>query len=79
VNPNEILESLNGIFTDVFDDNDIKITRQTNADDIEDWDSVTQISLILTIENTFDIRITANELENLANVGEIADLILKKN
>jgi len=78
MNTDKILETLQEIFRDLFDDKDLVLNRDISADDIEDWDSVAQISLILTIENSFNLRISASELEGLANVGEIADLLESK-
>lgn len=74
---NKILEELMPIFHDVFDDEDIVITPQTNANDIEDWDSVAQIRLVVAIEKKFGIKFKTDDLENLNNVGEMAGLIAK--
>lgn len=74
---NKILEELTPIFHDVFDDEDIVLTSQTNANDIEDWDSVAQIRLVVAIEKKFGIKFKTDDLENLNNVGEMAELIAK--
>jgi len=74
----KILEILQNIFRDLFDEDNLILTRDTSSKNIEDWDSVAQISLILTIENTYNIRISAAELENLSNVGDIVDLLCSK-
>ena len=74
----KILEILQNIFRDLFDEENLILTRDTSSKNIEDWDSVAQISLILTIENTYNIRISAAELENLSNVGDIVDLLCSK-
>ena len=78
MNSNEILLSLQNIFRDLFDEEDLVLTRETSSSDIEDWDSVAQISLVLTVENTFNVRISASELEGLSNVGDIIDLLHSK-
>lgn len=72
-----IFERLNEIFRDVFDDESICVTDDTTADDIEDWDSLTHISLLATIEDEFGIRFDMKDVINLKNVGEMADLIEK--
>jgi acyl carrier protein len=74
----KILEILQNIFRDLFDEENLILTRDTSSKNIEDWDSVAQISLILTIENTYNIRISAAEIENLSNVGDIVDLLCSK-
>ena len=74
---NKIFEELTPIFQDVFDDESIVLTPQTNANDIEDWDSVAQIRLVVAIEKKFGIKFKTDDLENLNNVGEMAALITK--
>jgi len=78
MNTDEIFESLQEIFKDLFDNDNLELTREMSSDDIEDWDSVAQISLVLTIENSLNVRISASELEELANVGDIVDLVKSK-
>ena len=73
-----VYEKMNEIFRNVFDDEDITLTDETNAEDIEDWDSLEQINLIVAIENEFEMMFDMNEIANLANVGEMVDLILSK-
>ena len=69
---------MNEIFRTVFDDEDITLHDETNAEDIEDWDSLEQINLIVAIENEFEMMFDMAEIADLANVGEMVDLILKK-
>ena len=69
---------MNEIFRNVFDDETIVLTDETNANDIEDWDSLEQINLIVAIENEFEMMFDMAEVANLANVGEMVDLILSK-
>ena len=73
-----ILEKLNGIFTDVLDNDDIKINETSTANDIEEWDSLSHIQLIVAIEKHFKIRFTTAEITSYKNVGEMADGISKK-
>ena len=73
-----VYEKMNEIFKRVFDDETIELEDDTNADDIEDWDSLEQINLIVAIENEFGMMFDMNEVANLANVGEMVDLILSK-
>jgi len=78
MNRNEILEKLTDIFRDVFDEEDMTITEETSAKDIEDWDSLMHISLIMAIENTFNMKFAMDEVVNLKNVGGIVDILAKK-
>ncbi|MDP3085509.1 MAG: phosphopantetheine-binding protein [Rubrivivax sp.] len=66
------------IFRDVLDDPAIVLARATTAADIEDWDSLAQISLLVAIEREFKIQITLAESKSLANVGEMIDLVAGK-
>ena len=72
------MKTLNEIFCNVFDDDSIVLTDETNSSDIADWDSLEQINLIVAIENEFEMMFDMNEIANLANVGEMVDLILSK-
>lgn len=74
----EIKEKLQKIFRDVFDDEDITISEDTTSKDIEDWDSITHITLINEIEGQFNIRFTTEEMMKAKNVGEFIEIIDKK-
>ena len=78
MNRNEILEKLNSVFIDVFDDEDIKISDATTADDIDDWDSLEHINLIVAVEQEFKIKFNMNEVTNMKNVGEMVDIIASR-
>ncbi len=67
----EILERLNQVFRDIFDDETLMISEQTAADDIDDWDSLAQISLIAAVENEFGIRFDMKTALRLKTVGEM--------
>jgi len=71
----EIFNKLNEIFRDVFDDDSIVVTDTTTSVDIEDWDSLTHISLIAACEDEFDIHFDMKTIQGLKNVGELADNI----
>ena len=74
----KILQELQPIFQDIFDDEDLVITNETNAAQIEDWDSLAQVRLVAAIENEFSVKFTFNQLQKLKNVGDMVDLIYKK-
>lgn len=74
----EIIHQLQEIFREIFDDDDLIITSDTTADDIEDWDSLTHMQLIVAIEKKFGIKFTTSEIKKAANVGEFIDIIKGK-
>ena len=74
----KILDKLIPIFQDVFDDDILIVNEKTKADDIEEWDSLAHIRLIISIEKTFDLRFSTDEISNVANVGDMAKLISLK-
>lgn len=75
---NEILSQSNEIFRDVLDNEDINLTPSTTADDIEEWDSLSHIQLIVALEKHFKIRFSTNEITSYKNVGEMVEGIQKK-
>ena len=74
----EVMKIVTGIFRDVFDDDTLVIEDSTNSSDIEDWDSLEHIALIVSMEKEFDLRFDLKEVNKLANVGEMVDLIASK-
>ena len=74
----EILEKLTGIFHEELDNEEIVLSRETTAEDIEEWDSLSHIQLIVAIEKAFKIRFTSSEIQSWNNVGEMIDCILSK-
>ncbi len=74
----EILTALQDVFRDVFDDDELTITRSTSADDVEDWDSLRHIALIVNVEGAFRVKFTTLEVARLKNAGELADLVRAK-
>lgn len=76
----DLFENIQEIFRDIFDDEFLTIESSTNSDDIEDWDSLNHINLVVAIENEFSIKFGFDELSDLKNVGAMVDLIMiKKN
>ena len=72
----QIFETLNEVFRDVFDDDSITVSEDTTAEDIDGWDSLTHINLLATVEDEFDIKFDMKDVIKLKNVGEMADLIM---
>jgi acyl carrier protein len=74
----EIIEALTGIFREVFDNPSLILRDDLTAADVENWDSLNHIDLIVAVERKFKIKFTTREVTSLKNVGELADLSLKK-
>ena len=73
-----VFERIQAIFRDIFDDEELVITGETNSEHIEDWDSLNHIQLVVTIEQEFKIRFSLGELQDLKNVSEMINLLLAK-
>ena len=79
MNDEAIWQRLTEIFRDVFDDDEITIDAETTAADIEDWDSLSNIELLVAIEKDFDgIKFSTGEVANMKNVGEMVGVIKQK-
>lgn len=74
----EIYNALDEVFQEVFDDEEIHVNEFTTADDIEDWDSLEHINLVVAVENKFGIKFNMNEVTTMKNVGEMVDIILER-
>ena len=75
---NQILKQLEEVFRSVFDDEQIVLTPETTADDIEEWDSLTHIQLVVAIEKSFHVKFTAREIMEWPNIAAITDSIVAK-
>ncbi len=73
-----ILAKLTEVFGEVFDLDDVVITRDTVADDIDDWDSLEHINLISAVEQTFKMKFKMKEVSTMKNVGEMIDIIAER-
>ena len=74
----EIINELTKIWRDQLDDDSIVLTAETTANDVEGWDSLTHIQLIVATEKKYKIRFASSEIMNFKNVGDMADAVLKK-
>jgi len=72
------LEMLTPVFREVFDDEAIELRLETTADDIDMWDSLTHMNLVIAVELKFKVKFALGELQTLKNVGGMLDLINKK-
>lgn len=78
MNKDQILEEVQEIFREVLDNEEIVLNNATTADDVEEWDSLTHIQLIVAIEKHFKIKFTSKEILSWQNVGEMIDCITTK-
>jgi acyl carrier protein len=77
MNRSSVLERLQSVCDDVFED-PVMVTPELSAKDVPEWDSFLQISLIVAVEKNFGVRFRMGEVEATRNLGEFADLILRK-
>lgn len=73
----EIYARLEEIFEDVFDEK-ITLTSETTAEDVEDWDSLSHITLISAVEDEFGIKFKMKEVSTMKNVGEMVSIITER-
>ena len=79
MNEDAIWAKLTQVFHDLFDDDEIELKPETTAEDIEEWDSLTNVQLLIAIEQDFDgVKFSTGEIANLRNVGELVAVIQKQ-
>lgn len=69
------LEQLQAVFRDVFEDDELTISRETSAEDVDGWDSLMHVSLMINVERVFAVKFSTTQVAALKNVGELMDLI----
>jgi acyl carrier protein len=74
----DITEELTAVFREVFDDETIVLSDELTANDVDSWDSLSHVNLIIAIEMAFDIEFKQSEILNFANVGELKQSIINK-
>lgn len=74
----EAYERLNEVFRDVFDDDEITVNDATTAADIEDWDSMEHINLVVAVEKEFGFKFSMGEVNGFKNVGEMMNIIMER-
>lgn len=74
----EIFSKLNDVFRDVFDDEDITVCEETSSSDIEDWDSLNHINLVVAVEKEFGVKFSMGETQKMKNVGEMVNIIIER-
>ena len=75
MNASDIREELTKLFRDVFDDDSLALRDDMTAKEVEGWDSLTNIDLVVAVEKRFNIKLTTKDVVSLKNVGELLKLI----
>ena len=78
MNDNELMTRLTGVFRSVVGNEQLNLSRTTTARDVDGWDSLMHINLIVAVEREFKIRFTTREITRLENVGALEDVIARK-
>lgn len=78
MNRNDILKQFSTIFIDILDNDKIVILEATTANDVEEWDSLSHIQLVVAVEKHFNVRFTSKEIQGWNNVGEMIDSTINK-
>ena len=78
MNRAEIITELQPIIADIVDLPDLQVSASTTATEVEGWDSLAHINLVVAIEKRYKVKFALGELQELKNVGDMADLIMKK-
>ena len=74
----EILATIRDILADILDNESLQLTESSTAEQVQDWDSINQVKLLIGLENEFNFRFSASEVEGLKNVGALIDLVQRK-
>ncbi|RYE19233.1 MAG: acyl carrier protein [Sphingobacteriales bacterium] len=74
----EVISQFDDIFRDQLDNDDITVNENTTAKDIEEWDSLSHVQLIVAIEKKFKVKFTSKEIQCWQNVGQMADTVVSK-
>jgi len=78
MNNDQIIKEINRIFIDVLENDNLLLTRETTAMEVDDWDSLNHIQLVVAIEKHFKLRFTTGEINRWKNIGEMSDTIAEK-
>lgn len=78
MNKEEILSALNEIFVDILDNDEIELDYETTPDDVEEWDSLEQINIVMACEKKWNIKFEMTDIASIKKVGNMVDLIAAK-
>jgi acyl carrier protein len=74
----ETLDRLSAVFQQVFDDDELEVSRETTAKDVEGWDSLMHVTLLINVEKALGVKFSSSEVASLKSVGDLVDLIEAK-
>jgi len=74
----DITARLTEVFRDVFDDDELTVFPAMTAKDVDEWDSLMHITLVLAVEKEFAVKLNAAEVGKLENVGQMVELLARK-
>ncbi|MGE3342186.1 MAG: acyl carrier protein [Vicinamibacterales bacterium] len=74
----DVRQRFQRVFREVFDNNSIEVTDAMSAADVEEWDSLSHVQLVMALEKEFQLRFTTDEIIDLKNVGEFMALVTRK-
>ena len=72
---NATMDKINDVFRNVFDDDELTVTRQTTASNVEGWDSVMHVTLLINVEKAFGVKLSSSAVGGMKTVGDLVDLI----
>lgn len=75
---NKVLDQITAIMREYFDDDDLVLTMETTAQDVDEWDSLNHVNIMVAIEQNFGIKFAISEVQELKSVGDLVDLVSKK-
>ena len=75
---NDIMARVQEVFRDELEVDDLVLTEETTADEVEEWDSLSHVQLVVALEKAFGIKFTSREILSWDNVGDLVDCIAKK-
>jgi len=78
MNVNDVIAQYQDIFKDVLDNDDLVLSYESTAADIEEWDSLSHIQIVVAVEKHFKVKFTTAEIREFKNVGEMCEATLKK-
>lgn len=70
-----LLQEVEAVFRDVFEDDELKISAETKAEDVDGWDSLMHVSLMINVERVFGVKFSASQVASLKDVGELVNLL----
>jgi len=74
----DVIQAIQPLFRDVLDQPDLLLTADSNASNVDDWDSLAHINIVMAIERHYKVKFALGELQGLKNVGDMAELIIRK-